>query len=246
MTYRAYCPFLEEDLEAVGSYRWGGKPQLIYRDACPAFAKILRERVKQDRQNVVFCGGETGSGKSTFAIRMCRMVDKNWDLASNYIYDLSDLKVKLDRPQSNVSLFDEGTVTLNSANSQRAEDKQMAVLFDTMRSLHWTTFIVAPRIQQINKRIRETHVSFMCLIPSAPIVEGYDTRGCVQIFRKIPNDWGDNAYWKLEATTLFPQMLPKAQKEYDAIKREHQMKLLDEFMTEKKDKKKKSEEEDEE
>ena len=230
MTYRAYNRFLEADLEVVGSYKWGGRTSLIYEDACPAFARVLKERIKENYQNVVFCGGETGSGKSTFAIRMCTLVDRNWDLASNYIYDVQDLRQKLDDPQSTVSLFDEGTVSLNSGNAQRSEDKQMAVLFDTMRSLKWTTFIVAPKIQGINKRVRETHVSFMCLVPSNPIMRGYDTRGCVQIFRKIPKDWGDKFYWKLEATTLFPKLTPRMQREYDAIKKEHQMRLLDQFI----------------
>ncbi len=229
-TYWAWSKFFQEELEVVGSYKWTDRTQLIYRNACPAFARILRDRIKDDRQNVVFCGGETGSGKSTFAITMCGLVDRNWDLAANYIYDVTDLKAKLDNPQSNVSLFDEGTVSLNSGNAQRSEDKQMAVLFDTMRSLRWTTFIVAPRIQGINKRVRETHVSFMCLVPSQPIIRGFDTRGCVQIYRKISRDWGDNSYWKLEATTLFPKLVPKVQREYDQIKREHQMRLLKEFI----------------
>lgn len=227
---RAYNKFLDADLEVVGSYKWSGQTKLIYRDARPAFAKVLRDRIADDYQNVVFCGGETGSGKSTFAIQMCQLVDRNWDLGPNYIYDIQDLRAKLDDPQSNVSLFDEGTVTLNSGNSQRTEDKQMAVLFDTMRSLRWTTFIVAPRIQGINKRVRETHVSFMCLVPSQPIIRGYDTRGCVQIYRKISRDWGDKTYWKLEATTLFPKLTPRMQREYDRIKREHQMRLINEFI----------------
>ncbi len=229
-TIRAYNKFLDADLEVVGSYKWSGQTKLIYRNACPAFAKVLRDRIKDDRQNVVFCGGETGSGKSTFAITMCGLIDRNWDLAANYIYDVTDLRKKLDNPQSGVSLFDEGTVSLNSGNSQRSEDKQMAVLFDTMRSLGWTTFIVAPRIQGINKRVRETHVSYMCLVPSQPILRGYDTRGCVQIFRKISRDWSDKAYWKLEATTLFPKLTPRMQREYDKIKKDHQMRLLNEFI----------------
>ncbi len=227
---RAYNRFLEADLEVVGSYTWNGQTRLIYQDACPAFAKILRERIKDDRQNVVFCGGETGSGKSTFAIRMCCLVDHNWDLARNYIYDVRDLRQKLDNPQSNVSLFDEGTVSLNSGNAQRSEDKQMAVLFDTMRSLRWTTFIVAPKIQGINKRVRETHITYMCLVPSQPILKGYDTRGCVQIFEKNTRDWSDKSYWQLRATTLFPKLPGKLQREYDAIKKEHQMRLIGEFI----------------
>ena len=230
--WRAYNRFLGADLEVVGSYKWAGQTKLIYRNACPAFAKALKDRIKDDRQNVVFCGGETGSGKSTFAVQMCRLVDKKWDMGRNYIYDVSDLRQKLDRPQSDVSLFDEGTVSLNSGNSQRSEDKQMAVLFDTMRSLHWTTFIVAPRIEGINKRIRETHVSYMCLVPASPLIKGYDNRGCVQIFSKKSRDFTMGFYWQLEATTLFPPLPPRIQQEYDRIKRDHQMRLLNEFIGE--------------
>lgn len=232
MTTWAYNKYLEADLEVKGSYRQNGETHLIYRDACPAFAKILKDRIKDDRQNVVFCGGETGSGKSTFAIHMCGLVDRNWKLSENYIYDVKDLRKKLDSPQSSVSLFDEGTVSLNSGNAMRDEDKQLAVLFDTMRSLRWTTFIVAPRLESINKRVRETHVSFYCLVPSQPLIKGYDNRGCIQIYRKVSNDWAGKSYWKLAATTLFPKLPPRAQREYDEIKRSHQMNLLDKFIGE--------------
>lgn len=230
MTAYAYNKFLEADLEVKGSYRQNGKTHLIYTDACPAFARVLKDRIKDDRQNVVFCGGETGSGKSTFAIDMCGLVDRNWNLKENYIYDVKDLQHKLNSPQSSVSLFDEGTVSLNSSNAQRDEDKQLAVLFDTMRSLKWTTFIVAPRLESINKRVRETHVTFYCLVPSQPLVRGYDNRGCMQIYTKASNEWAGKTYWKLVATTLFPKLTPRVQREYDAIKKAHQLDLLDKFI----------------
>lgn len=230
MSVWAYNRHLETELEVIAQYQQGGETHLIYKDARPAFAQLLRDRIKDDRQNVVFCGGATGSGKSTFAVQMCGLVDKNWDLEANYIYDIADLRAKLDSPQSDVSLFDEGSVSLNAGNSMRSDDKQLAVLFDTMRSLKWTTFIVAPRIAAINKRVRETHVEYLCQVPSSPIIPGYDPRGCVQIYHKIQSDWSDKTYWQLIATTLFPKLTPRAQREYDAIKKEHQMRLLADFI----------------
>lgn len=230
MTVTAYNNYLEARMSVVGSYVWNGHDVLIYDDALPAFAKILKRRIKHRLQNVIVVTGSTGSGKSTLAIQLCRAMDSKWGIADNYIYDVEDLKNKLSDPGSSpISLFDEGSISLNSNNSMRNDDKMLVALFDTMRSLGWTSVICIPSIDSLNKRIREYHMDYQLICPSRPLITGYDTRGFGQIFEHRLRDFG-RPYNKLIATTLYKPLPPRIDTEYQRIKREHQDRLIQQFI----------------
>ena len=118
MTIYAHNNYLDADLEVVGSYVQSGQDRLIYADALPAFARILKDRIRHNLQNVIVITGGTGSGKSTLAINLCievgRALGERWQLAPNYIYSTDDLRAKLRQPDacSSINLFDEGSVSL--------------------------------------------------------------------------------------------------------------------------------------
>lgn len=230
MTTTAYNKHLEARLEVVGYYNQSGGRHLIYRDALKPFADLLKHRIEDKRQNVVAVTGATGSGKSTFAVNLCRSMNRKWKIADNYIYDVNDLRAKLNNPDASpISLFDEGSISVNSNNSTRGDDKKIVALFDTMRSRGWTTIICAPRLTMINKRIRETHVNYMCMVPNRTLIKGFDNRGLIQIYEKRDTDWSE-PYWKLIATTLFPDMTPDVKKAYEKIKLDHQLALIKDFI----------------
>lgn len=231
-TLYAYNRDLKADLKVVGTYDYGGKTRLIYADGLDALAAVLKQRIKDKRQNVIVVQGSTGSGKSTFAIQLARAMDPKWDLAKNYIYGVEDLKRKLADPKSSpISLFDEGSIALNSNNSMRDDDKKLVLLFDTMRSLGWTSIICIPSIKNLNKRVREYHVDYMCMCPSYPLVRGFETRGFAQIYIRMPRDWQD-PYYRMIATLIYPPLKPSQQARYDEIKLAHQMDLIEDFISE--------------
>lgn len=231
MTVYAYNRFLNCELEVLATFNRKDGQHCVYNNLISAFAAMLAERIEDDRQNVIVVTGETGSGKSTFALQMCyAMGGKRWDLRSNYIYDVADLKTKLDRPKpSPISLFDEGSISLNSNNSMRGDDKMLVALFDTMRSKHWTTFICIPRIGMLNKRIREVHVDYVCRCPIQPVLPGYEPRGFIQIYKRVKREWVDD-YDRLIATGIFPPLDKRIDRLYRAVKASAQARLIDQFV----------------
>lgn len=230
MTVIAYNNYLEANLEVVASYKWAGEDKLIYADALPAFAAVLKQRIKDHLQNVIVVTGSTGSGKSTLAIQLCRAMEPRWKISENYIYSVDDLKEKLDTGGgSPISLFDEGSISLNSNNSMKADDKMLVALFDTMRSRGWTSIICIPSIDSLNKRIREFHTDYLIKCPAQPLVRGYGRRGIAQIFEHQIRDF-QKPYDKLIATTLYKPLKPKLAEEYAIIKAAHQDRLIQRFI----------------
>lgn len=231
MTLKHQNRFLGKTLRVCAEYRRGNEIIPIYEDALPAFAGVLKGRIRQKYQNVVAITGRTGSGKSTLAIRLAYSINPAWCLDANYIYSTEDLKRKLaGRPYSDpVSLFDECSVSLNSNNAMKSEDKTMVVLFDTMRSLGWTSLLCVPSMMSLNKRIREYHVDYMIMCPNKAPLPGYDPRGFAEIYQHVYRDWGE-PYYKLRAVTLTKPLTETQQREYDKIKLAHQEKILADFI----------------
>ena len=206
----------------------------VYSDATDVFVKHLADRIKNNQQNVIVVDGDTGSGKSTFAIQLCYALAKkqkvNFNLNEDYIYSLGDLMKKLDGQCNNpISLFDEGSLLLNSKSSQRREDMSMVALFDTMRSRGWTTVICIPSINQLNKTVRTVHADFLCHCssPTRPIVPGIG-RGIVEFNYAKRSQFakGEDPYWYLCYTGVFRELPPEIDAEYQPIKRHAQDVLI--------------------
>ncbi len=225
---KVYNRFFKKSMDVVAFYDSGDKA--IYKDALKELARVLKARLKAKRQNVVLVTGPTGSGKSTVAIQLARFMDPKWRIDENYVYSSKDLKRKLKDPSSSpITLFDEASVSLNSSNSQRKDDKMMVVLFDTMRSLGWTSILCIPDEMSLNKRVREYHVDFMLKCPARSPLIGYDPRGIVNIYKREYRDFG-KPYYQLWGASLYDKLQPGIDSQYQAIKREHQRQLIAEFI----------------
>lgn len=222
-------------LTCVGNYGPNGRYP-IYSDLIDAMAYTAKTRLKNHHQNVFLIEGGTGSGKSTLAIQICKAIDKDWSLSDNYIYGLTDLKRKLKTKQENcINFFDEGSVILNSFNSQRKEDKQLTVLFDTMRSLNWTTIICIPDYESCNKRIRENHVDYRLICPSKAPLPNRASRGFFNVYKRKRASFQKKVFWLPIGTGIYDALKPQLETEYHQIKRRSQDRILASFINEEDD-----------
>lgn len=215
-------------MEIVGRTDSG---RLVYKDALRELAEVLNARVADKKQNVVVCIGPTGSGKSMAALYTIKCMKPRWSVEKNLVYGADDLKRKLRdyRTSDPVTLFDEGSVVLNSYNHMKGDDIQITVMFDTMRSLGWTSFICVPSLPSLNKRIREFHIDYLIRCPSRSPVSGYDPRGFATIYRFESRDWGQ-PWFRPMATTLFDLPPDKTRAKYEKTKFDHQMQLIQGFV----------------
>lgn len=203
---------------------------VVYDDLLTPLAKKMKQNIKDHHQNTALIEGRTGSGKSTIGVKLCQLLDSRWNLSNDYIYGSSDLKRKLDYPGAcPVNLLDEGSVSLNSYNSQKADDKMMTVLMDTWRSKGMTTIICMPNRNDLNKRIRNNHLDYLLKCPVESPIPGKPARGFFILYTHEFRDWGGD-WWKPVGISRFSKMDKKTQQEYDQIKLEHQDRLIRKFV----------------
>lgn len=235
MTVEAYNRYLKAWLPVLAIYTgYDGKDHYVYgSETLTAFGELLNRRVKAKKQNNILYVGETGSGKSTAAIQVCRAQEHNWSVSDNYIYTIEDLQRKYSDPESHspISLIDEASIVLNSLDFMTKGAKSMVGLMDTMRSLGFSTHMCAPDMYEINSKVRNIHVDYLLMMPATSPLPGYEKRGFCNIYRHVRRDWGKGAY-SLMATCIFDDLPPRVKKEYEPIKKAKQLQLLKDFSKE--------------
>lgn len=227
---------IKRKLHLVGTY--GKECQKgIYSDFDDYIVEHIKLRKKKGLQTVVVITGRTGSGKSTLALEIIKKLNPNWQIEGNYIYSVEDLKAKLKkgRAAEPISLFDEASVSLNSKNALAKADKEIVVLFDTMRSWEWITFMCLPAFGSLNKTIRDYHVDLLITCPAAPLMHGYNSRGFFETYRPKMSTWASKPYWELIGAGVYGPLDYATDLEYQAIKLKHQQKLIDRFVKESED-----------
>lgn len=221
----------------VGYYRKFRILVLVGSDTLDLFVKELKENIKKGYQNIIVIEGGTGSGKSSAAIWLAKTMDPKWSITDNYIYSLDDLKKKLDKADngqkvSPISLFDEAVVSLNSRNSSRTEDKDMLILFNTMRSRGWTTILCVPSIFDLNASVRKIHVDYKLRCPDKAPIKNVPKRGFLEFSKAVRKEYKKNTepYWYLFAAGIYPPLKKEWNEEYQAIKSAKQDELIREFI----------------
>lgn len=231
--YLTWNGHFKEYAPVIGEYERYGEIKPIVDNGLDILVKRLKQRVKNDYQNVIEINGGTGSGKSTVGMQIAYKMNPNWDLEKNYIYTVKDLKNKLKNWETAdpISLFDEGSVILNSLDTMSRDSKDLIMLFDTMRVLHWTSLIAIPDHNSLNSRIRNFHIDYRLICPSKPLVNGWDKRGLVEIHSYERSDFG-KGYAPLRLTTRYNDVPPRIRKLYNEIKQKHLMERMVEFANE--------------
>lgn len=220
-------------MHLLRKYRSCGRVVGIYTDAYDIFIKNLAKRIKDNQQNVVMVEGNTGAGKSTLTILMCRDLAKRlkvpFSLEKDYIYSVEDLLKKINDPDASpINLIDEAVLVVNAKRSQTSENIDIVNLFNTMRSLGWTTFLVGPSVYQIDKTLRQVHIDYLihCSSNDDSPLRGFG-RGFFEVSKAKRSRFKKNAepYWYLQMTGIFGKLPDKLNAEYQPIKYKAQMEL---------------------
>lgn len=223
---------MKQDMELREVYFVGNQRRGVYEDMLAKLASLIRRRTNNKRQTVIVITGRTGTGKSTCAIQLARLIDPEWDLEESYVYGADDLRelLKAGRGHRNVNLFDEGSVSFNSLKSNARDDRDMVVLLDILRSWEMTTIICIPSFYDLNKRIREHLVDFWIQCPERPLIKGKPARGYFEAYAPSFIEWTGKTFWNFLGAGKFTPLPRELDETYQQIKYDHQMKQVRAFI----------------
>lgn len=229
---KAYNRAMGCNMEVIGGYFMKKEVRLIYSDMNDKLAKLIRRRAKNHHQSIIVISGGTGSGKSTEAVILGNEVNPEWDIEGGYVYGADDLRAVLSkgRRPGVINFFDEGSVSLNSLNFNRGDDKGIVTMLDILRSWEMTTIICIPCFFDLNSRVRAHLVDFWIHCPEKPLIKGRDPRDFFEVYSSSHNQWSTKVYWNFLGAGTHGPLRGDIEETYERIKYEHQMAEVTDFI----------------
>jgi hypothetical protein len=143
------------------------------------FVELLRRRIQNRRQNIVIIdAADTGEGKSTLALQLCRGVNPGWTLADTaYSADQARLRyfgyeqtyTKAWRAGGALPpaalLWDEAVLGLISQGGRRSEELEKTIqLLSIIRVVGVSVFLCVPRIRMLDTFVREGLAEYWLMV----------------------------------------------------------------------------------
>ena len=143
----------------------GGKVfvRYLYADLTKRLAKNMHNNVDRDYDNVIVIQGPEGSGKSSLAWQICHEYDPDFDVRTQYVYSLDDLKKKLTNGDDRHAVWwlDEASNVANNREWASQGNRDLVALLEMMRSRGWTLVMCIPRVERLDIYIRQYRIRYL-------------------------------------------------------------------------------------
>lgn len=200
----------------------------LFEGTTAAFARYMRMHVQKGYDNLCVVWGGEGSGKSNFAYSLCKALDHEFDIQTQYVYSVSDLKEKLKGGDDIHQIFwlDEGSNIANNREWATQDSRDIISLLEMMRSRGWTLIMCIPSWERLDVYIRENRMRYLVHCEPMEFREtGYKERGYYELrIRESTGVMRTVGYGEYEP-------MPEDAKEiYEKIKLQSQQKKISEIV----------------
>lgn len=144
-----------------------------------SFGTMLRDakqRLSNDNDIKIIIQGansQTGIGKTTLAIEICREIDDNWDAESRAFIDIQKyLNSYLDYPKGSALLLDEIGAGADSRRSTSTENVNLSHGWQMLRARNIATVATLPSTSMLDKRMMEL-ADYWVLVKARGIAQPY-------------------------------------------------------------------------
>lgn len=214
-------------IKDVAVIRWRtGKVFVRYLidDLIKLLAEDMRANIRNGWDNIVEINGAEGSGKSNLAYALAKTYYPDFDMTTNYVYDMDIFKDKLREGDSTHATFwmDEGSNIANNRDWQSTGNKDLVAFTEMMRSRGNTLIFCIPTHERLDLYLREHRVKYILHCEAYRFDNlGERERGFFELRKR-------NAYGKMELVGYgeFPPMPSEAKDVYESIKLDSQEKKI--------------------
>lgn len=122
--------------------------------------QICRRKLTNDNDVKIIVVGknsQTGIGKTTLAIQLCRFIDRNgWSADEKAFIDVHDyIQAHLDKQKGSCLLMDEIEAGADNRRAMSHENVELSQAWATMRARNIATVTTAPSISMVDSRMLE-------------------------------------------------------------------------------------------
>jgi len=191
------------------------------------FIKLIRYRIKQDRDAVIGVSGTTGSGKSRYTIMASILMGWRFDLIENvsYIPKGTEISDRLSKMRKRCYIVDEAIRATRKTDWQSKAQKGVIEKIFTERWANNVLFLLMPNFDEFAKSIREGAMPFRIVIP-------YRNKEYARVFvyKKSDNWRSDDPWSDKEANDRYEKLRRRGRldpEDIDKIERKLDSYLLD-------------------
>lgn len=204
----------------------------LYADLMDRLVEDCHSNVANEYDNVIVVQGREGTGKSSFAIRLAKAINPNFNMETDYIYSYEEMVEAVTAPDNGdigrVFWLDETSSIMNNRDAMTSSSKNMVELLEMMRSRGWTLIMCIPSVERLDKYLRDYRIRYLITVEVLAWDNVYteETRGNWSLAFK----YGDSyETFKVIGYGRFDPMSEEEATEYKAIKLKSQATKMDEI-----------------
>jgi len=192
------------------------------------FCKYINKVRDQDDDWIILVSGQTGSGKSTLAILLAMIINENFDIERNVVFDGRVLGKRIYETRGDTFVFDEAIFDAFNRDSMSNISKWLMKVFTVCRERNHVLFVVIPKVGWLDKVVKE-RIAFMFWT-----LKFYTKKGMVRGFYRAYNWTGfnpfeDSDFPKFEWNGKFSRLPPVFHSKYAMLKGDYaKEKLMEE------------------
>lgn len=164
-------------------------------------ARIIKKRLKTDRDLVVLVTGDEGEGKSRFTLELCKMIDPKFTVERNIAYRGYEIKDKFaNLPKYSVLDIDEAMKDFYKRGWMTVDRRKLNILFSSIREKNIVTFLLIPNFWDIDPYYRNHRVRLWIHIA---------TRGVAVVSKKDMNPYSTDKWHQKDNEKLVTRFVGK-------------------------------------
>lgn len=210
----------------ISTFQKSGKVfvSYLYRDLTENLAEHMRSHVEKGYDNIVVISGGEGSGKSNLAWNLCKAMDPDFNVETQYVYSVEDLKGKLRQGDDFGAVWwlDEGSNIANNRDWNTQDSKDIIAILEMMRSRGWTLVMCIPHWERLDIYIRENRMRYLLSCrPMSWEFSGDLERGYYELRMR-----GAGSTMKTVGFGTYPPIPPEERTRYERIKLDSQARKI--------------------
>jgi len=124
------------------------------------FCKYIAKVRKQDEDFVMLVSGQTRSGKSTLAIEIAMLIDPDFNIEKNILFDIKELGKRIFDEKGKEYILDESIFDAFSRDAMSSMNKWLIKVLTACAERNHIIIMIIPKVKWLDKPVRE-RISFM-------------------------------------------------------------------------------------